>query len=30
MIGTGGFEVALHGEHREIVPDQKVVTTEVL
>jgi uncharacterized protein YndB with AHSA1/START domain len=25
----GGFEVAFHGEYREIVPDERVVTTEV-
>ncbi len=29
MIATGGHEVAFHGEYREIVPDQRIVTTEV-
>jgi uncharacterized protein YndB with AHSA1/START domain len=29
MIATGGFEVAFHGEYREIVPDERIVTTEV-
>ena len=27
--GNEGFEVAFHGEFREIVPDEKLVTTEV-
>ena len=26
---SGGFEVAFHGEFREIVPDERLVTTEV-
>ena len=26
---TGGFEVAFHGEFRELVPDERIVTTEV-
>jgi uncharacterized protein YndB with AHSA1/START domain len=25
----GGFEVAFHGEFREVVPDERIVTTEV-
>ena len=29
MIADGGFEVAFHGEYREIVPDERIVTTEV-
>ncbi len=29
MIANGGFEVAFHGEYREIVPDERIVTTEV-
>jgi uncharacterized protein YndB with AHSA1/START domain len=29
MIATGGFEVAFHGEYREIVPNERLVTTEV-
>ena len=29
MIATGGFEVAFHGEYREIVPDERLVMTEV-
>jgi uncharacterized protein YndB with AHSA1/START domain len=29
MLATGGFEVAFHGEYREIVPDERIVTTEV-
>ena len=29
MIARGGFEVAFHGEYREIVPDERIVTTEV-
>lgn len=29
MIAHGGFEVAFHGVYREIVPDEKLVTTEV-
>jgi uncharacterized protein YndB with AHSA1/START domain len=30
MIARAGFEVAFHGEYREIVPDERIVTTEVL
>ena len=26
---SGGFEVAFHGEYREIVPDERIVSTEV-
>jgi uncharacterized protein YndB with AHSA1/START domain len=29
MTANGGFEVAFHGEYREIVPDQRIVSTEV-
>jgi uncharacterized protein YndB with AHSA1/START domain len=29
MIATGGFEVAFHGEFREIVPNERIVNTEV-
>jgi uncharacterized protein YndB with AHSA1/START domain len=29
MVATGGFEVAFHGEFREIEPDERIVTTEV-
>ena len=29
MEAQGGFEVAFHGEYREIVPEQRIVTTEV-
>ena len=29
MIAHGEFEVAFHGEYREIVPDERIVTTEV-
>jgi uncharacterized protein YndB with AHSA1/START domain len=29
MVGSEGFEVGFHGEYREIVPDERVVTTEV-
>jgi uncharacterized protein YndB with AHSA1/START domain len=29
MVADGGFEVAFHGEYREIVPGEKIVTTEV-
>ena len=29
MIAEGGFEVAFHGEYLEIVPDSKLVTTEI-
>ena len=29
LVANGGFEVAFHGEYREIVPDERIVTTEV-
>ena len=29
MVATEGFEVAFHGEYREIVPSERLVTTEV-
>jgi uncharacterized protein YndB with AHSA1/START domain len=29
MVAHGGFEVAFHGEFREIVPNERIVTTEV-
>jgi uncharacterized protein YndB with AHSA1/START domain len=29
MVATGGQEVAFHGEYREIVPTERIVTTEV-
>jgi uncharacterized protein YndB with AHSA1/START domain len=29
MNADGGFEVAFHGEYREIVPDERIVSTEV-
>jgi uncharacterized protein YndB with AHSA1/START domain len=29
MVAHGGFEVAFHGEYREIVPDERIVCTEV-
>ena len=29
MIANGGHEVAFHGEYREIVPNERIVTTEV-
>ena len=29
MIAEGGFEVGFHGEYREIVPNEKIVSTEV-
>ena len=29
MIAEGGFEVAFHGEYREIVPNERIVNTEV-
>jgi len=29
MIAEGGFEVGFHGEYREIVPDERLVCTEV-
>jgi uncharacterized protein YndB with AHSA1/START domain len=29
MEAQGGYEVAFHGEYREIVPNERIVTTEV-
>ena len=29
MVANGGFEVAFHGEYRDIVPSVRIVTTEV-
>ena len=29
MVTDDGFEVAFHGEYREIVPDERIVSTEV-
>lgn len=29
MVADGDFEVAFHGEYRELVPDQRIVCTEV-
>jgi uncharacterized protein YndB with AHSA1/START domain len=29
MTANGGFEVAFHGEYREIVPNERLVSTEV-
>ncbi|TMK36846.1 MAG: ATPase [Actinobacteria bacterium] len=29
MVANEGFEVAFHGEYREIVPNERLVTTEV-
>jgi uncharacterized protein YndB with AHSA1/START domain len=29
MVANGGFEVAFHGQYREIVPNERIVTTEV-
>jgi uncharacterized protein YndB with AHSA1/START domain len=29
MVATGGLEVAFHGEYREIVRDERIVSTEV-
>ena len=29
MIASGGHEVAFHGEYREIVPNERIVNTEV-
>jgi uncharacterized protein YndB with AHSA1/START domain len=29
MVGCEGFEVAFHGQFREIVPNERIVTTEV-
>lgn len=29
MVAQGGFEVAFHGEYREIVPNERIVSTEI-
>jgi uncharacterized protein YndB with AHSA1/START domain len=29
MVTEGGFEVAFHGEYREIIPNERIVCTEV-
>jgi uncharacterized protein YndB with AHSA1/START domain len=29
MVATGGFEVGFHGEYREIVPNERIVSTEI-
>ena len=29
MVANGGFEVAFHGEYRELVPCERIVSTEV-
>jgi uncharacterized protein YndB with AHSA1/START domain len=29
MVTEGGFEVAFHGEYREIVPNERIVSTEI-
>src|SRR3954447_11068764 len=29
MVATGGYEVGFHGEFREIVPGERIVTTEI-
>jgi uncharacterized protein YndB with AHSA1/START domain len=29
MVANGGFEVAFHGEYREIVPNRRIVNTQV-
>ena len=29
MVADGGFEVGFHGEYRELVPDERIVSTEV-
>ena len=29
MSASEGFEIAFHGEYREIVPDERLVSTEV-
>ena len=29
MTAAGGFEVAFHGTYREIVPDERIVSTEI-
>jgi uncharacterized protein YndB with AHSA1/START domain len=29
MVANGGFEVAFHGEYQELVPNERIVSTEV-
>ena len=29
MVANGGFEVAFHGEYQEIVPGERIVSTEI-
>lgn len=29
MVADGGYEVGFHGEYREIVPNERIVSTEV-
>jgi len=29
MVTEGGFEVGFHGEYRELVPNERIVSTEV-
>lgn len=29
MVAHGGFEVAFHGEYRELLPNERIVTTEI-
>ena len=29
MVADGGFEVGFHGEYREIVPNERIVSTEI-
>jgi uncharacterized protein YndB with AHSA1/START domain len=29
LVAEGGFEVAFHGEYREIVPNERIVNTEI-
>jgi uncharacterized protein YndB with AHSA1/START domain len=29
MVTDGGFEVAFHGEYRELIPNERIVSTEV-
>src|ERR1700737_4572190 len=29
MVAGGGFELAFHGEYREVVPNERIVSTEV-
>jgi uncharacterized protein YndB with AHSA1/START domain len=29
MTANGGFEVAFHGEYQEIIPDERIVSTEI-